>query len=182
MNAAIVTLQNLDGPGVGCPAASTTFGAQLKAIQDGTNTPGPTSAVSASPVPPAQSSITPPKSSSGVDSSLVPQFGLQAGLNPTGSGNCDGITNAAGEVIKIPCFCPPPRADFIKALSANVAVGHAVNNTDVAVTFPTGNDKASKLARINTAIVTLQNLRGPGIGCPAASTTFGAQQKAISQS
>jgi len=48
-----------------------------------------------------------------VDPSLVPDFGHQAGLNPTQEG-CDGITNDAGKVIKVPCFCPPPVADFIK--------------------------------------------------------------------
>jgi hypothetical protein len=34
MNAALVTLQNLQGPGVGCPAASTMFVAQQAAIQN----------------------------------------------------------------------------------------------------------------------------------------------------
>ncbi len=135
-----------------------------------------------------------------VDPALVPQFGHQAGLNPTGTGDCDGITNAAGQVVKIPCFCPPNRPDFLRvsyrqilpstncdlprfcsyqSLNANVAAGRAVNNPGIAVSFPTGNDKASKLARMNAAIVTLQNLRGPGAGCPAASTTFVAQRKDI---
>jgi len=179
MNAAIVTLQNLHGPGKGCPAASTTFSAQLKAINDGTDS---NTKPATPPPPPAQSSPTPaPKSpSSGVDPALVPEFGVDAGVNPTGTGDCDGIKNASGQVIKIPCFCPPNRDDFIKAVSANVAAGHVINNSVVALTFPTGNDKASKLARLNAAAVTLQNLRGPGVGCPVASTTFGAQQKAIS--
>jgi len=64
-------------------------------------------------------------------------------------------------------------------LNANVAAGHATNNPSIAVSFPTDNSKASQLARINAALVTLQNLRGPGAGCPAASTTFVAQQAAI---
>ena len=66
-----------------------------------------------------------------------------------------------------------------QALNENIVAGHAINNTAVPVTFPTGNDKASQSARINAAIVTLQNLRGPGVGCPAASTTFVAQLQAI---
>lgn len=49
-----------------------------------------------------------------VDPTLVPEFGHQAGLNPTGTGDCDGITNPAGVVVKIPCFCPPTRADFLQ--------------------------------------------------------------------
>jgi len=179
MVAALVTLQNLRGPGIGCPAASTTFNAQLKAIQEGTDIPVSPSSVSPSLVPPPSPTPTLKSSLNGVDPALVPEFGHEAGLNPAGTGDCDGITNAAGQVVKIPCFCPPNRADFIKSLNANVAVGHAVNNTGVVVTFPAGNDKAARLARINAAIVTLQNLRGPGVGCPLASTTFGAQQKVI---
>jgi len=178
MNAAIVTLQNLRGPGVGCPAASTTFVAQRKAIQDATDTPAPQSPASSPP-----GSVPIPQSlPSGVDLALVPEFGHQAGLNPTGTGDCDGITNPAGQVIKIPCFCPPDRNAFVKSLNANVAAGHIVNNPSIAVSFPPGNDKASKLARINAALVTLQNHRGPGIGCPASSTTFVAQQRAIQNS
>jgi len=190
---AIVTLQNLRGPGVGCPAASTTFLAQQQAIAAGPDTgppapaPAPASPAPApaSPAPapqsPAPASPAPgaPAPAGGVDPNLVPQFGLQAGLNPTGTGDCDGIKNAAGQVVKIPCSCPPDRGSFIASLSANVAVGHAVNNPGVAVSFPTDNSKASQIARIQTAIVTLQNLRGPGVGCPAASTTFVAQQQAI---
>ena len=208
---AIVTLQNLRGPGVGCPAASTTFLAQQQAIAAGPDTGPPAPAPAPASPPPAPASPAPapqspapaspapgaPAPAGGVDPSLVPQFGLQAGLNPTGTGDCDGIKNAAGQVVKIPCSCPPDRGSFIavsinlsvphitilklvlQSLSANVAAGHAVNNPGVAVSFPTDNSKASQIARIQTAIVTLQNLRGPGVGCPAASTTFVAQQQAI---
>ncbi|KAF5314949.1 hypothetical protein D9619_007392 [Psilocybe cf. subviscida] len=173
INAAIVTLQNLRGPGVGCPAASTTFTAQAQAIQNGQ------SAAAVSTTSSSSSSSTSKSTSSGVDPSLVPQFGLAAGLNPTGTGDCDGIPNAQGVPIKIPCSCPPDRTSFIQSLSANVAAGHAVNNPTIQVSFPTDNSKASKLARLNAAVVTLQNLRGPGVGCPAASTTFTAQAQAI---
>jgi len=185
---AIVTLQNLRGPGVGCPAASTTFLAQQKAVAAGPDTgspapaPAPASPAPASPAPapesPAPASPA-PAPAGGVDPNLVPQFGVQAGLNPTGTSDCDGIKNAAGQVVKIPCSCPPDRGSFIASLSANVAAGHAVNNPGVAVSFPSDNSKASQIARIQAAIVTLQNLRGPGVGCPAASTTFVAQQQAI---
>jgi hypothetical protein len=106
MQAALVTLQNMRGPGVGCPAASTTFLAQQKAIQDGTDTPAPAPAPAPAP-PPA------PAPAGGVDPALVPEFGLQAGLNPTGTGDCDGIRNAAGQIVKIPCACPPERNAFI---------------------------------------------------------------------
>lgn len=93
-----------------------------------------------------------------------------------GTGDCDGVKG-----VKIPCTCPPDRDTFIKALNENVAAGKAVNNPELpaAVTFPTGNSKADQLARIQSSLITLQNLRGPGQGCPAASTTFVAQQQAI---
>ena len=48
-----------------------------------------------------------------VDPNLVPQFGVQAGVNPTGTGDCDGIPNAQGVPIKIPSTCPPNRALFL---------------------------------------------------------------------
>jgi len=176
INAAIVTLQNLKGPGVGCPAASTTFSAQAQAIQAGTDTVTP---APAAPAPPATTPTPPAPAANGVDPALVPEFGHAAGLNPTGTGDCDGIPNAQGVPIKIPCSCPPDRNSFIQSLSANVAAGHAVNNPTIKVSFPTDNSKASKLARINASLVTLQNLRGPGVGCPAVSTTFSAQAQAI---
>ena len=118
MNAALVTLQNLRGPGVGCPAASTTFVAQLKAIQGSTDSPAQQPPASSSPV--SVPASQPP--SIGVDLALVPEFGHQAGLNPTGTGDCDGITNAAGQVIKVPCFCPPDRGAFLKVCSTPVVV------------------------------------------------------------
>lgn len=64
-------------------------------------------------------------------------------------------------------------------LNANVAAGHVLTNPGVQVSFPTDNSKGSQLARLQTAIVTLQNLNGPGQGCPVVSTTFLLQQDAI---
>lgn len=175
IQAALVTLQNLNGPGKGCPAVSTTLLAQQKAISEGT-APPPAAAPAPAPAP------APPASGNagGVDPALVPDLGFTAGLNPTGTGDCDGAVNGAdGKPIKIPCACPPDRDTFIKALSANVAAGKAVNNPSVGVSFPTDNSKQSKLARIEASLVTLQNLNGPGKGCPAVSTTLQAQQKQI---
>jgi hypothetical protein len=56
----------------------------------------------------------------------------------------------------------------------------AVNNPSVKISFPTDNSKASQSTRISAALITLQNLNGSGKGCPAASTTLVAQQKALS--
>ncbi|KAF4617859.1 hypothetical protein D9613_005720 [Agrocybe pediades] len=178
LNAATVTLQNLRGPGVGCPSAATTFNAQADAIRAGTAPPPPPPSTGAPPPPPPPPPPAAP-AAGGVNPALVPQFGIQAGVNPTGTGDCDGTTNPQGVVVKIPCSCPPNRDDFIAALNANVAAGHAVNNPGIAVSFPEDDSKASKLARLNAATVTLQNLRGPGVGCPSAATTFNAQAAAI---
>ncbi|KAI0267545.1 hypothetical protein BGY98DRAFT_1023908 [Russula aff. rugulosa BPL654] len=116
-----------------------------------------------------------------VNEALVPQFGFSAGVNPTGTGDCDGAVNGAnGQPIKIPCSCPPDRATFIQSLNANVAAGHVLNNPSVSISFPEDNSTASQLARINAATDTLQNLNGPGKGCPVVSTTFQAQAAAIS--
>ena len=104
------------------------------------------------------------------DPSLVPEFGVQAGVSPDGQGNCIGLNN-----VKIPCSCPPDRQDFIQRVQAAAASG---NSEGVPVEFPLDDSSASKKARIQTSIVVLQNLNGRGVGCPAAATTFLAQQAA----
>lgn len=181
IDAALVTLQNLHGPGVGCPASSTTFVAQQAAIlaepaggapPPPPPPPPPPSPPAAPPAPPA----APPASPS--IASLVPQLGVTAGANPDGNGNCDGINGPSGQPIKIPCACPPSQADFDAAVAANVAAGHAINNPNVPFSFPLDSSKASQVSRVQAAIVTLQNLHGPGVGCPASSSTFSAQLKA----
>jgi len=115
-----------------------------------------------------------------VDPALIPDFGHAAGVNPTGTGDCDGAVDGAnGQPIKVPCSCPPDRDSFILQLNANVAAGHAINNPAVPVNFPSGDDNASKAARIQATLITLQNLNGPGVGCPASSTTLIAQLAAV---
>ena len=56
------------------------------------------------------------------------------------------------------------------------------SSPSVAVNFPTDDSNASKSARITAALITLQNLNGPGKGCPAVSTTLLSQQKALKRS
>ena len=126
----------------------------------------------------------------GVNHALIPNLGATAGKNHDSTGNCDGaVKSANGAPIKVPCACPPDTATFaavscpnqikvagvdivFQALSQNVAAGHAVNNPSIAVAFPTGSDNNSQAQRIQAALVTLQNLHGPGKGCPASSTTL----------
>lgn len=127
ITAASITLQNLFGPGVGCPVAATTFGAQAAALQNGQTAPPATTAAppatTAAPAPsttaaapPATSSVT---SANGLSlaqiDALTPQFGFSSGVNPTGTGDCDGAVNGAdGKPIKVPCSCPPARDIFIQ--------------------------------------------------------------------
>ncbi|KAI0292650.1 hypothetical protein B0F90DRAFT_1618174, partial [Multifurca ochricompacta] len=115
-----------------------------------------------------------------VDPTLIPSFGWTAGTDPTGTGNCDGaVLGANGLPVQVPCSCPPDRSLFIQNLNLNVAVGHAVNNSVIPVSFPTDNSTASQLQRLTTASVTLQNMFGVGVGCPIESTTFAAQQAVL---
>ncbi|KAL4249840.1 hypothetical protein ABKN59_006631 [Abortiporus biennis] len=187
ITAASISLQNLNGPGKGCPIVSTTLQAQAKAIQAGTAAPASASPAPAktSAAPAATSAVAAAAPASGAPSAadisrLAPDLGFQSGVNPTGTGDCDGAVNGAnGQPIKIPCACPPARDDFIQHLVADVQAGHAVNNPSVQVSFPLDNSTQSQLARINAALISLQNLNGPGKGCPAVSTTLQAQQKAL---
>lgn len=121
-----------------------------------------------------------PQSKRDVNPALVPSFGWQSGVNPDGTGNCDGAVNGTnGKPILVPCQCPPNSTFFLANLNKNVAAGFVTTNPTVKLSFPTDNSTASQLARLNAAAVTLQNLEGPGVGCPISSTTFSAQGKAI---
>jgi len=185
IQAVLVTLQNLHGPGVGCPAASTNLVALQKTLQSGGSPPA---AAPAAPPPPPATSTPAAAQPSGSDdtssnpsiASLAPPLGFSSGVNPTGSGDCDGAVNGAnGQPIKVPCTCPPSQDVYISQLEANAAAGHAVNNPTVALSFPLDNSPNSQQARIQAALVTIQNLNGPGVGCPASSTTLSAQLAAV---
>ncbi|KIK96157.1 hypothetical protein PAXRUDRAFT_773355 [Paxillus rubicundulus Ve08.2h10] len=199
LNAAAVTLQNLEGPGVGCPISSTMFTAQHKAIEAETTNvtsaapPGANATALSGPLPstvpspaPVDTTVTTPPSGNATSptddqiAALAPPLGWQSGINPDGTGNCDGAVNGTnGKPILIPCQCPPDQAHYISNLTVNIRAGHVMLNPTVLLTFPTDNSTASQNARLNAAAVTIQNLNGPGKGCPIVSTTFGAQQKAI---
>lgn len=207
LNAAAVTLQNLEGPGVGCPISSTTFSAQGKAIGAETSTNGSSSATpplmstpaSTTPIPaasttptdcgvPASTAVPTNVTSTNISAlptdeqiaALAPPLGWQAGINPDGTGNCDGaVSGTNGKPVLIPCQCPPDQTHYIANLTANIRAGHVILNPTVQLTFPTDNSTASQNARLNAAAVTIQNLNGAGKGCPIVATTFSAQQKAI---
>lgn len=102
------------------------------------------------------------------DASLVPEFGVEAGQQPDGRGNCVGNNG-----VLIPCECPPDRDVFVQLVQEAAAAG---NSEGVPISFPTGNSNEDARARIGASIVVLQNLNGRGVGCPAAATTFLQQQ------
>ncbi|KAH9973832.1 hypothetical protein BGW80DRAFT_1306658 [Lactifluus volemus] len=105
---------------------------------------------------------------------IAPPIGFTAGKNPTGTGDCDGAVNGAdGKPIKVPCSCPPDQATF------NEVGGPRCEQPIHTVEYPLDNSPNSQLNRVDTAIITMQNLFGPGKGCPAASTTFSAQRDAL---
>jgi hypothetical protein len=142
----------------------------------------------ATPTPqaPAQVVATPPPANTGAGvisrdtiAQLAPQLGSVANNNPNRFGDCDGPRQPDGKIPKVPCACPPNREEFVNQLFANVQAGHAIRNPTVKLSFPTGNSKADQHARITAATITLQNLNGPGQGCPNVSTTLKAQSDAI---
>ena len=148
LTAASITLQNLDGPGKGCPVVSTTFPLQQKAIDAGTDatTPAnpPANNISDDDTPakniPANNTIpvnnTPAKNTSvnttpinntqasgvldaATITQLAPPLGFESGVNPTGTGDCDGAINGTdGKPIKIPCDCPPAQDVYISVCLA----------------------------------------------------------------
>ncbi|KAJ7908436.1 hypothetical protein B0H13DRAFT_2233257 [Mycena leptocephala] len=177
----ILSLQNLFGPGKGCPAESTIFGLLLADLQSGTpsvnTTLVPDFTATATALTGSESpALAHPTaaSSSLVDPYSVPSFDVTPGVNPTPTGDCDGINGTP-----IPCSCPPDRTFFIEAVSANVAAGHATNNPSFSAPWPTDDSAGSQITRLQTSILTIQNLFGPGVGCPVASTDFLQQLQAL---
>jgi len=111
---------------------------------------------------------------------LAPDLGFTAGENPDGTGNCDGAVDGAnGKPIQVPCACPPSPDVYHAALIADVRAGFAIHNPTVKVTFPITNSTNDQHGRITAASIAIQNLNGPGQGCPIVSTTLQAQDKAI---
>ncbi|KZT05442.1 uncharacterized protein LAESUDRAFT_702284 [Laetiporus sulphureus 93-53] len=171
-----VTVTDASAASATSDAVSSTLAASRTVSDSASSSALVSSSFSVSVTSAASATATATSSNVTSNESLVPDFGVTADTNPNGSGSCDGIDNASGEPILIPCSCPPSRDSFIAELSANVAAGHVLNNPSVALTFPTDNSTASQLARIDACLVTLQNLIGTGVGCPAAATTWGALQ------
>ena len=105
LEACSVTLQNFNGTGVGCPLAATDWADLRKNITSGSTSSGSgltaTSSIAAAPSAstggvaiessPASTASAPAATSTStgngtVEASLVPDFGVTAGTNPTGTG------------------------------------------------------------------------------------------------
>jgi hypothetical protein len=143
ITAASITIQNLNGPGKGCPFASTKLGALQNAINNGTDVNSPanppadntpanntlpidTPANNTTPTDDTPANNTTPVPNTPANGSpdaatitrLAPALGFKSGVNPTGTGDCDGaIDGADGKPIKIPCACPPAQDVYISVRS-----------------------------------------------------------------
>ncbi|KAL1864096.1 hypothetical protein Daus18300_007876 [Diaporthe australafricana] len=115
-----------------------------------------------------------------INPSLVPDFGVaqNANANARQQGSCDGFNAASSAVVNIPCSCPPSRASFLAALDKNVAAG-SVQGEKVQFSNDASDQSAgTNKQRATAMLVTLQNLNGAGVGCPAASApNFAVMQK-----
>jgi len=92
------------------------------------------------------------------DAALVPPFGITPGQDPV-NGSCRGYNG-----VRIPCNCPPDRNTFLTKFRSEVDRN--------ALPFPLDNSAASKKTRVRSGITVLQNLQGPGLGCPVTSTNW----------
>lgn len=143
-----------------------------QAVPAAATTPVPTAQVAADPAtsqPAANSAAAASTGGTGgtITDAQVPDFGVTAGVpDPKQAGSCLGLGGAT-----IPCFCPPPRDEFIARLNEVVAAGNAFGHPAV---FPTDNSAASAAARKNALIVTMQNFNGTasGVGCPSKAANF----------
>jgi hypothetical protein len=115
-----------------------------------------------------------------INPSLVPDFGVAQNVNANArqKGSCDGFNAASQSVVNIPCSCPPSRASFLAALEKNVAAGNVQGDKIQFNNDASDESPATNKQRATAMLVTLQNLNGAGVGCPAASApNFAVMQK-----
>lgn len=112
--------------------------------------------------------------------SLIPEFGVQQGVNPTGTGDCDGFNAALNKVVPINCEkCPPPRDAYVAQLAKDLNAGNVFGNP---VTFnkdpATANDAQANKDRATACLTSLQSFYGSkGVGCPAVAAPNMAKQQ-----
>ncbi|KAF7332609.1 hypothetical protein MKEN_00143700 [Mycena kentingensis (nom. inval.)] len=88
-------------------------------------------------------------------------FGVERGVNNVG-GSCTSPAAPAG--VRIPCNCPPTRADFIDTVVRNVQAGHVISGNGAGAPTPFPDDR---LQRLFTFRNTLQ-----GMMCPIVATSW----------
>lgn len=185
INTNLVTKTDLTSPRVA--AAATTITTTTSPSSNNTTT---TTAGGGQPSSPSNSTPANGNGNGNINAALVPTFGVTPNTNPGArgqAGSCDGFLATTNAVVAIPCTCPPSRTAFLAALGRNVAAGRVVlpqqqqQPQGTAIQF--SNDAsdqsvATNKVRATAMVVTLQNLFGPGVGCPAASApNFAIQQR-----
>lgn len=112
--------------------------------------------------------------------SLIPEFGVQQGVNPTGTGDCDGFNAAQNKVVKINCEkCPPPRDAYVQQLAKDLNAGNVFGSPITFNTDPaTANDPQANKDRATACLTSLQSFYGSkGVGCPAVAAPNMAKQQ-----
>lgn len=113
-----------------------------------------------------------------VDETLVPEFGVIRGTDPNvlQIGSCTGFS---GELVPIPCTCPPDRNQFIDALNDALKVGNVEGEPITFSNNVSDQSVATNQQRATACVIVLQSFNGEkGSGCPAASApNFKAQQE-----
>lgn len=112
--------------------------------------------------------------------SLIPEFGVEQGVNPTGTGDCDGFNAAQNKVVPINCDkCPPPRDAYVEQLAKDLNAGNVFGSAITFNTDPaTANDPQANKDRASACLISLQSFYGSkGVGCPAVAAPNMAKQQ-----
>ncbi|KAG6359069.1 hypothetical protein INS49_012589 [Diaporthe citri] len=112
--------------------------------------------------------------------SLIPEFGVEQGVNPTGTGDCDGFNAAQNKVVPINCEkCPPPRDAYVQQLAKDLNAGNVFGSPVTFNTDPaTANDAQANKDRATACLTSLQSFYGSkGVGCPAVAAPNMAKQQ-----
>lgn len=112
--------------------------------------------------------------------SLIPEFGVEQGVNPTGTGDCDGFNAAQNKVVPISCEkCPPPRDAYVEQLAKDLNAGNSFGSPITFNTDPaTADDPQANKDRATACLTSLQSFYGSkGVGCPAVAAPNMARQQ-----
>jgi hypothetical protein len=105
-----------------------------------------------------------------VDKTLVSEFGVVRGTDPNvlQIGSCNRFN---GQLVLIPCTCPPDRNPFINALNNALEVGKVKGEPITFSNDASDQSEAINKQRATACVIVLQSFNGEkGNGCPVAST------------